>query len=120
MPHGHGGPGESPEEIAVFADSMVNQKEPLLKVLSQGHENAQAWAGYQSTTPVQSAQLLYTTQAGKWQDREWKSIPADLDEKTKRVSACLPEQTTAYFFNLIDQRNLIVSSEPQILETAIP
>ena len=119
MPHGHGGPGDSPEEIAVFADSIVNQKEPLLKVGKQGSENAQAWVEYQSTTAVQSAQLLYTTQSGKWQDREWKSIPADIVENTRRVTARLPEQTTAYFFNIIDQRKLIVSSEQQFLETAI-
>lgn len=118
MPHGHGGPGESPEEIAAFADSVVNQKEPLLQVVRQGTDADKAWVDYESATPVQSAELLYTTQTGKWQDRLWNTIPATVEPSFKRVSAVIPAQTTAYFFNLIDRRKLIVSSELTRIETA--
>jgi len=109
MRHAHGGPGESPEEIHAFADSIVGNGVPLTRVLKQGTENQSAWASYTSTTPLKRAELNFTRSSGRWQDRVWETIPATIKED--RVVADLPSDTTTYYFNLIDDRDLIVSTE---------
>ena len=38
MPHGHGGAGENPEEIRVFADSILKGGSPLPRITDQGRE----------------------------------------------------------------------------------
>jgi len=38
-------------------------------------------------------------------------VPADLDRTAARASATLPAETAAYYFNLTDERELVVSSE---------
>lgn len=108
MPHGHGGPGESPAEIHAFADSIVGKGAPLVRVLQQGIENQSAWTGYASAKPLKRAELNFTRSSGRWQDRSWETLPATIKEN--RVAADLPPGTTTYYFNLIDDRNLIVST----------
>jgi hypothetical protein len=115
MPHGHSGPGERPEEIRAFADHIVGAGEPLASIHRQGRNGRKAWAGYRASVPLERAELLYTTQTGKWQDRLWIAVPAEVDSSGKRVSAVLPEGVTVYYFNLIDRRGLVVSSEHQTL-----
>ncbi len=113
MPHGHGGPGESPEEISVFADSVVNDGIPLVRITDQGTENFRAWAEYWSETPIVSAALNYTCDSGVWQERHWESLPATIDPVQCRADALVPEDATSWFLNLTDSRNLIVSSGHQ-------
>ncbi|MFA6961404.1 MAG: acetylxylan esterase [Opitutaceae bacterium] len=108
MPHGHGGAGENPEEIHAFADSIVGKGAPLAHVVKQGTENHSAWASYTSTTPLKRAELNFTRSSGRWQDRVWETAPATINDE--RVVAALPPGTTTYYFNLIDDRNLIVST----------
>jgi dienelactone hydrolase len=115
MPHGHSGPGERPEEIRAFADHIVGAGQPLASIHRQGRNGRKAWAGYRASVPLERAELLYTTQTGKWQDRLWIAVPAEVDSSGKRVSAVLPEGVTVYYFNLIDRRGLVVSSEHQTL-----
>jgi hypothetical protein len=42
-------------------------------------------------------------------------MPAEWDAKTGKTSAALPEATAVYYFNLIDNRGLVVSSEHEIV-----
>jgi len=51
MPHGHGGPGENPEEIRLFADSFFKGGVPLPKSANQGRDGNNVWATYESKTP---------------------------------------------------------------------
>lgn len=115
MPHGHGGAGENPEEIRVFADSIVNGGTPLAKITGQGRESGKAWVKFESKAPVTGAELLYTKDTGKWQDRLWETAPAELDTAHQSVSAVLPDGATVYYFNLIDDRQCVVSSEHETL-----
>lgn len=111
MPHGHGPAGEDPEEIRVFADSFLKEGKPLIRIADQGRDGAQLWATYQSDVPVTKAELNYTVDTGRWQDRKWEQIPAMVDTGSKRVSAAIPEGATVFYLNLFDDRNCAVSTQ---------
>ncbi len=115
MPHAHGGPGENPEEIRAMADAILGDGAPMAEVTSTGRNGRDVWVAYEGCTPVTQAELNYTTDSGKWQDRNWQTIPATLDGANGRASAVLPDNVTVYYFNLIDERDLVVSSEHEIL-----
>lgn len=111
MPHGHGGPGENPEEIHAFANTILKGGPPLGKITAQRRDDRNVWANFTSSTPIVKAELNYTKDSGRWQDRKWESTPANLDTAKGTATATLPEGTTVYYFNLTDQRELVVSSE---------
>ena len=111
MPHGHGGPGENPAEIHAFADTFCKGSAPLARVLKQGQKGSDVWASYRSSLPVQKAELNYTRDTGEWQGRTWETAPATVNPKDHKVTARLPEGVTVYYFNLIDSRGLVVSTE---------
>ncbi|MDQ3814661.1 MAG: prolyl oligopeptidase family serine peptidase, partial [Armatimonadota bacterium] len=113
MPHGHGGPGENPEEIRAFADSHLKGGTPLARIIEQGRsdDKTKAWVAYESHLPLVKAELNFTKDAGKWQERRWETIPATIDSANRRVTAQLPDGVTVYYFNLVDKKNWIVSSE---------
>ena len=111
MPHGHGGPGENPQEILAMAQALFTDGVPLTRITKTGREDRTVWALAESKAPIQRAELNFTTDTGKWQDRKWQTIPAAWDAKTGRTSASLPEATAVYYFNLTDDRGLVVSSE---------
>lgn len=113
MPHGHGGPGEKPREIAVFADSLLRGGQPLARIASQGRDNACVWATYESPVPITRAELLYTKDRGSWPERTWQAVQALVE--ADRITATLPEGSTCYFLNLIDERGLTVSAEHEEL-----
>jgi len=109
MPHAHGGPGENPREIQVFADSILKGGAPLPVITGRGREGTNVWAAYSAKIPVVRAELNFTREIGRWQDRKWESIPARQAEG--RVAAGLPEGTRVYYFNLFDERECVVSTE---------
>jgi dienelactone hydrolase len=113
MPHGHGAAGEGPKEIQVFADSLLKGGAPLPKITGQGRDGAQVWATFESRAAVAKAELNYTKDTGKWQDRKWEAVPAQLAEG--RATASLPEGTTVYYLNLFDERECAVSTEHEEL-----
>ena len=115
MVHGHDGPGESPEEINAFAESIVSGGIPLARVISHGRDKNRAWVEVKSATPLTLTELVYTRDGGPWQNRLWETIPAEIDAAQRRIAALLPEGVTAYYFNLTDNRNLLVSSELEIV-----
>ncbi|XHR30612.1 MAG: alpha/beta hydrolase family protein [Chthoniobacteraceae bacterium] len=111
--------GSAPEEILAFAESIIHGGIALPQVIKQGVENGVAWTEYKSQTPLVSATLNYTRDGGVWQKRNWETLPAAIDETQHRVSAQLPKDATVWFINLIDNRNLIVSSEHQPLQVPV-
>jgi len=114
MPHGHGGAGENPEEIRVFADSILKDGVSLARFTGSGREGTQAWATYRSSVPVVKAELNFTRDAGRWPDRQWEALPAECADG--RISAPLPAGTRVYYFNLFDERGCVVSTEHETLE----
>ncbi len=116
MPHGHGPAGENPEEIRVFADSLLKQGPPLTRITGQGGEGSTVWATFESKPPVINAELTFTRSKGKWQERQWETAPATIDPAQQRVTAEVPADATVWYLNLFDQRNLAVSTEHQTRE----
>jgi hypothetical protein len=112
MDHGHGS-GWAPPEIYAFAKAAVGAGKPLVDIVEQGRDGDVAWVRYKTTNDVRvtGAELNYTCDADEWTERHWDTIPARLDEKNHRAEFDLPPQTTAYYFNLQDDRGLLVSSE---------
>jgi len=110
MDHGHGS-GWEPPEIYAFAKSKVGLADPMVTVGRPSHQKKMAWVRYEDSgrQQVVSAELLATSDEGAWHDRQWQKFPAQV--KQGKVNAKLPPRTTAYFFNLTDQRGLVVSSE---------
>ncbi|MBI5384346.1 MAG: acetylxylan esterase [Verrucomicrobia bacterium] len=109
MPHGHGGAGEKPEEIHVFADSLVKGGEPLARITRQGRKGTNVWATFKSPRPVVKAELNITRDLGRWQDRKWEALPAHVN--AGKVTATLPAGVTVYYLNLFDDRDCAVSTE---------
>jgi len=111
MPHGHGGAGENPQEIQVFADSIVKQGQPLARIVAQVREGNDPWATYEGPRPIVKAELNATCDTGRWQDRKWVAAPAQVDAARHRVTATLPAAAKVYYFNLFDDRDCVVSTE---------
>jgi dienelactone hydrolase len=109
MAHAHGGPGEKPEEIHAFANAIFKGGAPLARITGQGLEKGEVWASFSSKMPIVKAELNYTKDAGKWQPRKWETVAANIDKG--RASAAVPEGARVIYLNLIDDRNLVVSSE---------
>lgn len=110
MPHGHGGAGENPPEIAVFADSICKGGAPLIRITKQGRTGSQVWVSTDGKRKIAKAELNYTCNTGKWQEREWNTIPGQVTPAGK-ATATLPNGARVYYLNLIDDRGMIVSSE---------
>ena len=110
MPHGHGAAGENPEEIHVFANQILRQGKPLATITDQGHSADEAWATFKSEVSITKAELAFTRDVGKWQDRKWESIPAEIDANASRVTARIPADAKVFYLNLFDERNCAVSS----------
>jgi hypothetical protein len=110
MPHGHGPAGEAPKEIHAFADSILKRGEPLARITGQGRDGNQVRATFESKVPVVKAELNFTKDTGRWQERKWEAVPAQLDP-SGRATAMVPEGVAVYYLNLFDQRELAVSTE---------
>lgn len=110
MPHGHGPAGENPEEIFRYADSFSKDGKPLLKILDQGSQGDETWATFRSEVPVIKAELCFTRATGKWQDRNWETLPAEIDYSGSEVKASVPADATVYYLNLFDDRECAVST----------
>jgi hypothetical protein len=116
LPHGHGGPGENPREIHIFADSILKSGTPLPVNTGCGPDGSNVWASFFAKVPVLKAELDFTRDTGRWQDRKWESIPAR--QTDDRVTASLPAGTGVYYFNLVDERDCVVSTQHQ--ECSLP
>ena len=116
MPHGHGDAGEGPEEIFTFADSVLKNGTPLPRLTGQGCRGRNVWATFDTRIPIEKAELNVTADDGPWPERRWEALPAVWNAREGRCTATLPENTRVYYLNVFDQRQCVVSSEPEILE----
>lgn len=109
MPHGHNEAGEGSAEIFAFADSVLRGGEPLAHIVAQGVDKGVAWTDFVSPRPIRKAELHFTRAGGRWQDRFWETVEAELGDG--RVRATPPDDALVFYFNLTDDRGLIVSSQ---------
>lgn len=66
---------------------------------------------FDAPVPLTKAELTFTRDTGKWQDRKWEAAPASIDAAAGRVTATIPADAKVYYMNLFDERNCVVSSE---------
>jgi cephalosporin-C deacetylase-like acetyl esterase len=112
MRHAHP-PAGDPPEITVFADSIVKDGKPLPEIIEQGKSGLSVWGKFKSKTPIVKGVLNYTSDSGCWTKRKWKAINAKLASSQRKVTAKLPSNWTAYYFNIYDKRGFLASSEHQ-------
>jgi hypothetical protein len=66
---------------------------------------------FQSEVSITKAELAFTRDVGKWQDRKWESLPAEIEANASRVTAKIPADAKVFYLNLFDDRNCAVSSQ---------
>ncbi|MCM8528513.1 MAG: prolyl oligopeptidase family serine peptidase, partial [Lentisphaeraceae bacterium] len=107
MKHGHG-PVWKTQECYAFADSIIKKTAPLLKVSRPLIKGSNIIS--EASDKVSSAELVYTVDKDKnWPEREWNKVQADISGN--QVKAALPKDAIAAFFNLKDNKGLMISSE---------
>jgi dienelactone hydrolase len=111
MPHCHFPDGD-PKEIQVFADSLLKGMSPLLTISKCGARKNEAEVAWSATVRVRDAELVYTLDSTNWIDRVWQVAPAKIRGNSS-ASARIPDGAIAWFFNLRDERDCVVSSRVQ-------
>ena len=119
MPHGHGGLGENPEEIRLFADSLLRDDLALPRIVGQQVADQQVTLTYDASTPITAAELIFTRDTGAWLERKWQALPLEVPMENHAITAPLPEGTTVFYVNLIDNRGAVVSSEHTEIHSSI-
>jgi hypothetical protein len=107
--------GSAPAEILAFANQVVNAGTPLLAISSQGRKRRSVWAYYRGGSTLVNAELVYTSDAGPFQKRNWNSIPAQVKPSQHQITAILPTGVSVYYFQTHDDRGLTVSSPHRML-----
>jgi hypothetical protein len=114
MPHGH---KFDVKEIYAFADSMVKEGKPLLTLSKPTAEGNIASITCETPEDVKKTELLYTTDdSSDWPKKEWTVTEANVSGS--KISGALPPGTVAFYFEVTDTRDLMVSSE--YLEHTVP
>ncbi|MFA6177215.1 MAG: acetylxylan esterase [Phycisphaerae bacterium] len=107
MPHGHD--GFLSNEAVAFADGILNKTNSLPEIGKVERNGNQMSVNVVGNKEIVKAELCCTLYGGKRSNRIWESVPALVSGKT--VTAVLPENTTAFYFNITNDRRLMVSSE---------
>jgi len=102
-------------EVMTYADSKFFGSEPLAEITGAGRSNETVWVSYSSAAIVSNAVLNYTTDSGAWTGRYWQTTSAELNSTSRVVTAVLPENTMAYYFNLYNSEGMLSSSEHEEL-----
>jgi PhoPQ-activated pathogenicity-related protein len=108
MPHGHIA-GWAPSEIGLFVDQHLLETEPLpvlSEVVVDGVVVSLRWEG---PLKVAKAGVHHTTDKGEINQRTWISTAATIDGQNVRAAAP-PDNATAWFLTVEDERGAIVSS----------
>lgn len=91
-----------------YSADPVPHKETVCKVTDHGKTGKDAWVKFEEHgNRVESAYLLYTLNGGERYE-EWYRKEASI-EADNMVRAGLPEGTTHYLFNLVDEHRFMVS-----------
>lgn len=110
MPHGHQ-VGWAPPEIGAFVDSVLSIGKPLAALAEIKAAGDQVSAAYKVAEPSK-AELHFTTDTGRWQDRKWTTLPAEIDAATQTIKAAIPSiRPLVCFFTTQDERGLTVSTK---------
>jgi len=113
MKHSHPD-GWAPQEIGLFADSLLKGGVPLPRLSHVYREGNRVWAEIESQTAIREGHLNFTTATGRWQDRTWQTVPAQVEGR--RVWADWPpEEASAFYLDVVDDRGAMTSTPPEII-----
>jgi dienelactone hydrolase len=107
MPHGHN--GFMSKEAVAFADEITENTVSLPEIGEIERVGDKVSAEVVGNKEIIKAELCYTLYGGKRSNRIWESGPAIVSGKT--VTAVLPKNTTAFYFNITNERGLMLSSK---------
>jgi hypothetical protein len=111
MKHSHPD-GWAPKEIGIFVDSILRGGLPLAQFGQVSRKGLEIEAQVKAAVPIREAALVCTTDSGDWKKRQWRSLPARIEESGSVIRAELPvEEGVAWFLNLTDERGATVSTE---------
>ncbi|OXM85405.1 hypothetical protein CF651_15440 [Paenibacillus rigui] len=102
--------GWKPQEIYAFADQIALGGVKLPQVIRSYIRDRQAKVVYACDMPVTKAELLHTSDTSSWFDIHWQVSEAHIDPSVQEISAALPENARACFFQMTDERGYVVSS----------
>jgi dienelactone hydrolase len=108
MAHGHP-PGWAPKEIGLFIDSKCRGGQSLPIPGVPRVEGEKVTVSFQSTVPVKSAKLHFTTGTGLRSKREWQSLDAAISGSTITAPAP-PGNANTWFLSLTDDRGAMVTT----------
>lgn len=110
MPHGHES-GWAPAEIGLYVDSLlgVRNEKPLPVCEPPQVAGGKVTAAVRSPLPVKTATLSYAAPGEAINKREWQTVPATV-EGGKVTAPVPPADADMYFFNITDERGIMVSS----------
>lgn len=109
--HGHGYGWEEAWEIYNFADSIVKGGKPLPVVGKPAADSATGLVHVKCTGEIVSATLYHTSAGGTWKSRRWGNMPCDVGKGEVVSRNRLPEGTKAYFVNVLDKANNLVTTD---------
>jgi cephalosporin-C deacetylase-like acetyl esterase len=107
MRHSHPA-GWAPKEIGWFIDQHLRGGTPLAQLGPLENEGGVASATVTTASPIEVAQLHYTSDGGPLVNRVWKSVPATVENH--RVRADTPEDATVWMLAVTDRRGAMVST----------
>lgn len=108
MKHGHK-PGWNPKEIYAFANSIVKNGTPLIKIKKPKSKRGEAYVSFCSSKELKKVELIYTNDSGEWSKRKWQKSQAIISGS--KIRAQIPEGATCVFFTAVDEDDLMVSSD---------
>ena len=111
MSHGQGGPGENIKELFRFADIHCRDAAPLPQVTGTATDGTRATVSWEPAAAIVRAEFNFTRASGYWMDRNWNTVPAELEAAAGRATAAVPHACTCWYFSLFDADGCLVSSE---------
>ncbi len=101
--------------VDAFVDNILTGKPAIERLGTTRVKGSTVEATLTTSTVPTKAELYYTSESGKWQERKWLNIPAKVEGK--RVVAELPAaKPTAYYLAVTDVAGNIVTSRPVIVK----
>lgn len=111
LPHGH---IWTFGEVDTFIDSHLKKELPLAAPGVLTTKDGVVSTSVTSKVELTEAHLHYAVAEGAWQQRAWKSAPAEI--KDSRISAKLPaERPLIYYLTVTDNRGVITGTVHEIL-----
>ena len=102
-------------EIDVFVDMVLKEGKKMVRLTKTRFEGDEAFTSFSGPQGEMKCELHYTTDKGKWPERNWRVIPAK--RNGYKITATLPEKGyIAFFFSATDDRGLYTSSCCQVRE----